>query len=87
MGKDVCIRKKNPNLFTVLVNLSGNEIEYYIYEYDVLSERVESAYAEYIEKPKRDGGERKDIDFRWWDLKKFKDDDLRRKNNWELLGF
>jgi len=87
LGKDVCVRKNNPNLFTVLVNLSGNEIEYYIYEYDVLSERVENAYAEYIETPKRDGGERKDIDFRWWDLKKFKDDDLRRKNNWEILGF
>jgi len=87
LGKDVCVRKNNPNLFTVLVNLSGNEIEYYIYEYDVLSERVENAYSEYIETPKKDGGERKDIDFRWWDLKKFKDDDLRRKNNWEILGF
>ena len=87
LGKDVCIRKNNPNLYTVLVNLSGNEIEYYIYEYDVLSERVETAYSEYIETPKKDGGERKDIDFRWWDLKKFKDDDLRRKNNWKILGF
>ena len=53
LGKDVCIRKNNKNLFTVLVNLKGHEIEYYIYEYDVLSERVEKAYKNYINIEKR----------------------------------
>lgn len=87
LGKDVCQRKNNPALYTVLVNLSGNTIEYYIYEYDVLSERVEKAYAEYLKTPKRDGSNRKDIDFRWWDFKMFTEDDRNRKNNWSILGF
>ena len=40
--------KNNPLLYTVLVNLTGTKIEYYIYQYDVLSERVEKAYSEGI---------------------------------------
>ena len=87
LGTDICQRKHNPNLFTVLVNLKGTEIDYYIYEYDILSEKVENFYSEYINKPKKDGGQRKDIDFRWWNFKQFKDDDYLRKNNWEILGF
>ena len=87
LGKDVCIRKNNKNLFTVLVNLKGHEIEYYIYEYDVLSERVEKAYKNYINTPKKDGSARKDIDFRWWDFKMFNEEDHKRKNNWDILGF
>jgi hypothetical protein len=87
LGVDICERKNNPNLFTVLVNLTGNEIEYYVYEYDVLSERVEKTYSDYISQPKRDGGNRKDIAFRWFDLKLFTEDDHSRKNNWGILGF
>lgn len=87
LGKDICIRKNNSHLFIVLVNLSGDKIDYYIYEYDVLSERVEKAYANYLAQPKRDGEKRKDIDFRWWDLKWFSEDDILRKNNWNILGF
>lgn len=87
LGKEICTRKNNPNLFTVLVNLSSNKIEYYIYEYDTLSEKVENAYIEYLNTPKKDGTKRKDIDFRWWDLKLFTEDDINRKNNWDLLGF
>lgn len=45
LGVDICERKNNSLLYTILVNLTGDEIEYYIYEYDVLSERVETAYA------------------------------------------
>lgn len=87
LGVDICERKNNPLLYTILVNLTSNEIEYYIYEYDVLSERVEAAYAQYLAIPKRDGNARKDIKFRWYDLKNFIEDDLSRKNNWGLLGF
>lgn len=87
LGKEICNRKNNPNLFTVLVNLSSDEIEYYIYEYDTLSEKVENAYLNYLNIPKKDGNKRKDIDFRWWDLKLFTEDDKNRKNNWNLLGF
>ncbi len=87
LGMDICIRKNNPLLFTVLVNLSGDKIEYYIYEYDILSERVEKAYAEYLKIPKQDGGKRKDIAFRWYDFKMFTPDDHSRKNKWNILGF
>ena len=87
LGMDICERKNNPLLFTVLVNLTGKEIDYYIYPYDVLSERVENAYKEYLDKPKRDGNPRKDIAFRWFDLKLFTADDHSRKNNWDVLGF
>ena len=87
LGMDICERKNNPMLFTVLVNLTGKEIDYYIYEYDILSERVEKAYSDYLSKPKKDGGQRKDIAFRWWDFKFFTADDLVRKNNWKILGF
>lgn len=87
LGMDICVRKNNPLLYTILVNLKGNEIEYYIYEYDILSQRVEEAYSEYLSKPKRNGDDRKDIKFRWHDFKNFNKDDVSRKNNWELLGF
>lgn len=87
LGMDICERKNNPLLFTVLVNLTGKEIDYYIYPYDFLSERVENAYKEYLDKPKRDGNPRKDIAFRWFDLKLFTADDHSRKNNWDVLGF
>ena len=87
LGMHICVRKNNPLLYTILVNLKRDEIEYYIYEYDVLSERVQSAYTEYLAIPKKDGNARKDINFRWYDLKNFIDDDHIRKNNWGLLGF
>jgi hypothetical protein len=87
LGKDICLKKNNPLLFTILVNLTVEHIEYYIYEYDVLSEIVENSYKSYLEKPKRDGEKRKDTDFRWHDLKQFTDDDKVRKNNWDNLGF
>ena len=87
LGMDICRRKNNPLLFTILVNLTGSQIEYYVYEYDVLSERVEKSYSDYLIKPKRDGGSRKDITFRWFDLKQFTIEDHSRKNNWDILGF
>lgn len=87
LGKDICERKNNPFLYTVLVNLMGTEIGYYIYEYDILSERVEKVYQDYLKVKKKDGSDRKDIDFRWYDFKLFSEDDHRRKNNWSILGF
>lgn len=87
LGMDICERKNNPMLYTVLVNLTGNEIEYYIYEYDILSERIENGYKDYLKVRKRDGGKRKNINFRWYDFKSFTEDDYSRKNNWNILGF
>jgi len=87
LGIDICTRKNNPSLFTILVNLTGGTIDFYIYEYDVLSERVQKLYADYLLKPKRDGGQRKDTYLRWFNFSDFTEDDRLRKNNWGILGF
>lgn len=87
LGMDICNIKNNPLLYTILVNLTEHQIEYYIYEYDILSKRIQEVYLDYLTTPKRDGGTRKDINFRWFDLKMFTENDLLRKNNWEILGF
>lgn len=87
LGKDICTPKNNPNLFVVLVNLTGTTVDYYIFTYDELSIKVSNLYTAYLNTPKRNGGQRKDIDFRWFNLNEFTEDDFARKNNWELLGF
>jgi len=87
LGKEICNRSNNPNLFVVLVNLTEGHPDYFIYEYDVLSERVEHTYKSYLLKLKKDGTKRKDVAFRWYDFKYFTQDDYCRKNNWDILGF
>ena len=88
LNKDICIKRDNPNLFVVLVDLkSDGTNDYYIYEHDALSERVSDLYAAYMQVSKRDGSLRKDVDFRWFDKKYFTEDDHRRKNKWDILGF
>lgn len=87
-GKDICSRKNNRLLYTVLVDLKeGGSADCYIYEYDVLSERVENMYSNYLSTKKRDGKDKKDVDFRWFDFRNFSEDDFNRKNSWNLLGF
>jgi len=56
--------------------------DFYIYEFDVLAERVEKNYLNYLAKPKLNGGQRKDVGFRWHDDNNFTDDDWNRLNNW-----
>lgn len=85
-GLDICERKNNPLLYTILVNLKINEVDYYIYECDILSEKVERAYSNYLKVLKKNGEKRKDIAFRWYDFSLFTEDDHSRKNNWKLLG-
>lgn len=87
LGTDICTRKNNELLFTVLVNLKGSEVDYYIYEYDILSQKVEQVYTDYIKTPKQDGTNRKDVNFRWFDFRNFTSEDYERKNNWSILGF
>lgn len=88
LNKGITIRKNNPNLFVVLVNLLEKEnCDYYIYPYDSLSERVEEIYSNYINTPKKDGSARKDVDFRWFNHNDFSEEDKMKKNNWELLPF
>ncbi|MBD1432371.1 aspartate-ammonia lyase [Sphingobacterium sp. DN00404] len=87
LGTDICTRKNNPNLFTILVNLKENDVEYYIYEYDILSSIVETNYTNYISVVKKDGSKKKEVAFRWHDFKFFTARDYERKNNWSILGF
>jgi len=86
VGKDLETPQCNPDLFVVLVDLhTDGKTAFYIYEYNVLSNPVRDAYTAYMSQPKRDGGQRKEVQFRWFDLSHFTDDDTRRKNNWELI--
>jgi hypothetical protein len=88
LSMDICTKRGNPNLFVVLVDLkSDGTNDYYIYEYDALSERISQVYAEYMSIPKRDGLQRKEVDFRWFDFKYFTAEDYRRLNRWDILGF
>ena len=88
LSKDICTKRMNPNLFVVLVNLKEDGTnDYYIYEYDGLSERVSEVYGKYLSKLKRGGAKHKDVDFRWFDFKYFADEDRKRLNKWAILGF
>ncbi|MBI5015560.1 MAG: aspartate-ammonia lyase [Deltaproteobacteria bacterium] len=86
LGKDVTMKRSNPNLFVVLVNLQEQGLpDFYIYEFDILAERVETNYLNYLATPKRDGTRRKDVGFRWHDVSYFTDDDRGRLNNWRPI--
>lgn len=88
LGKDICEKRGNQDLFVVLVNMKFDGTnDYYIYEYDALSERISEVYCKYISTPKRDGTLRKDVGFRWFDFKCFTDRDHSRLNRWDVLKF
>lgn len=83
LGLDICLKKNNPNLYIVLVNLNDNKPnDYYIYRYDDLADRVNEVYAQYVNTPKRDGSKRKEVKFRWFDLKNFTQEETKQRNNW-----
>lgn len=86
LGADISKGHAPHGLFVVLVNLEAFGLpEFYVYEYPVLSERVAQVYHAYISKPKRDGSQKKEVGFRWFDESSFIDDDHSRKNNWQLI--
>lgn len=86
LSKQIIVKKNNPNLFMVLVNLKTDaQNTFYVYQYDDFVERVNQVYKQYINTPKRDGGVRKDVGFRWYDYKNFTDDDRNRKCDWSLI--
>lgn len=87
LGMDTCSQKNNKNLYVVLVNLLRENVDYYIFKYDDLSKKIETLYSTYLETPKRNGEKRKDIAFRWLDLKDLTEKDTQNKNNWRILGF
>ncbi len=88
LNKGIIIPKNNPNLFAILVNLKNDGgCDYYIFRYDELSKKVRENYEDYLSTNKRDGTPRKDVDFRWFNLKEFTAEDHLRKNDWSVLGF
>lgn len=88
VGISLATRRNNPNLFVILVNMRPDgSNDFYVYEHDALSERLDELYKEYLAQPKRDGTPRKDVSFRWIDHVRMADADRARLNAWELLGF
>jgi len=75
------------NFFVVLVNLIefGQMPEFYIFGRDELAVLIKANYQKYLATPKRDGGQRKDIGFRWFDFKDFRYELEQRKNKWDKL--
>ena len=88
LGVDITKKKNNPKLFVVLVNMHNEKRnDYYIYKYDDLVNRVNEVYDEYISKKKKDGTSKKELKFRFFDFKYFKQNDRDKKNKWSILGF
>ncbi|MDI6797896.1 MAG: aspartate-ammonia lyase [Desulfatibacillaceae bacterium] len=88
LSSKMTVKKNNPNLFVVLVNMKdsgGND--YYIYQHDELAKKLEIIYNNYINTPKKDGSTKKEVGFRWFDFKYFEPEDHARLNKWSLLGF
>ena len=86
LGKDILNKKSNPRLYVVLVNLKENEPnDYYVFKYDTLSDRINAVYSAYLSKTKRDGSQRKEVDFRWIDLKDLTTNERKQKNSWNLI--
>ena len=82
------LKKYNPDLYLILVNLlEDNSCDFYIYQYDDFVDKVNKIYEKYISTPMKNGGVRKDVNFRWFGFENFTDDDINRKNNWNLLRF
>lgn len=80
----VTVKRNNPNLFLVLVDLKEDELnDFLVYQYDDFVDRVNEIYQDYINKPHyRTGLPKKDVTFRWFDYKNFNDEDEVRKNDW-----
>lgn len=86
LGTDIAAKKGNPRLFVVLVNLKDNEPnDYYVFQYDLLSDRVNEIYKDYLSQKKRDGTPRKEVGFRWMDLKNLTEKEVSAKNSWKAI--
>ena len=86
LGADMESDEKSKGLFVVLVNLKEPEPpEFYVYTRKELARRVKDVYDAYMAKPKRDGNQRKEVGFRWFDEISFTEDDKSRRNNWKRI--
>lgn len=83
LGVDMERKTGNPDLLVVLVDLKAEgSPDFYVYERDVLAARIADLYKGYLSKPKRDGTAKKEVSFRWFDLRDFSPADHGRKNQW-----
>ena len=83
LGAKFCEVDFPSNMLVALVNLTDTAApDFYIYRYSELAERVNTVYKNYMNVPKRDGTQRKEVAFRWFDEVNFTDVDRARKNNW-----
>ncbi|MBK7039654.1 MAG: aspartate-ammonia lyase [Bacteroidetes bacterium] len=87
LGMDICTPKNNKNLYVVLVNLTSDTVDYYIFKYDDLSKRIVKLYETYLNTLKRNGEKRKDTTLRWFNLNQFTEKERQNKNNGDVLGF
>lgn len=80
LGKTI-EHSQNDSLFIALVDLKETSCpDIYIYQYNTLSKKVSECYKTYINTPKKDGTNRKEVEFRWCN-----EVDIANKNNWEPI--
>lgn len=86
LSKQIIEKQDNPALFIVLVNLSKDQTnDFYVFRYDDVVEKVIAVYKKYINQPKHNNEPKKEVGFRWLDLKDLTDEDKARKNDWSLI--
>lgn len=87
LNKNIEEKIGTKKFFVILVNLieHGQIPEFYIFNRDELAKLVKENYQKYLSKPKRGGGQRKDVGFRWFDFRDFRQELEQRKNKWDKL--
>lgn len=86
LSKQVIEKQNNPALFIVLVNLNKDQTnDFYVFRYDDVVEKVIAVYEKYINQPKQNSEQKKEVGFRWLDLKDLTNEDKARKNDWSLI--
>ncbi len=87
IGKGIERHVHGDNFFVILVDLCREGTpDFYIFERLELKRRVEEIYRQYLTRPRMDGGQRRETDIRWIDVRNFTASDKARLNHWELLG-
>lgn len=82
-GTDITESDNRDDLFVILVDLHENKLpDYYIYEFNNLSKKVQAVYNNYIQTPRRNGDPRKEVRFRWLPASKNDQDHMKKMNNW-----
>lgn len=86
LGAEMAAENHPKGLFVVLVNLHDDGLpDFYLYKHSELAKRVQAVYNTYMAKPKKDGSQRKEVGFRWFDEVSFTEDDKGRRNNWKVI--